>query len=257
MHTRCSECNTGRNVWPCTRRLSCMNARPYFLSLSRHKKTSRTIDTSAVSVFWVETPWDCPGFVTAEVWANVCDFCKAWASGHIRACHMVLANGPHCPVCWELWRIKFSHLLSHWPPLINMLHSSSSRIFPHMAVSRVARMFFGRLCLFSFTFSWQSSRPTYSEAKQLTALIFAECRHHTLPVIKTFKDQSCGALTMAMTRTAFVCYVVTCCVKKCCVKESSLKSVTSARFGHVKRSPRWISENLSDKCQDLFQQDWL
>lgn len=149
-----------------------MHAVPCLLSLSRshirtRAHTHKTMDTSAVAVFLVETPQDCPGFVTAEVWSNVCDFCKAWASGHIRPCHMVLPppRPPHCPVCRELWRIKFYHLLSHSPPLINILTS----FFPVPVLASKGPIFqthssdlFWQLGLFSFTFSWQSSGPTCS-----------------------------------------------------------------------------------------------
>lgn len=80
---------------------------PYFLLLTHfshtneHKHTHRTVDTSAVAVFLVEMPRNCPGFVTAEVWGNVCDFCKSRASGHIRPCHMALANAPPTLPCLQ------------------------------------------------------------------------------------------------------------------------------------------------------------
>lgn len=74
-------------------------------------------------VFSVKTPHNCPGFVKVEPWGSVCDFCKTWASGHIRLRHMALATGPHFSVCRELQRIKFSHLLSRSPNLINIIAS--------------------------------------------------------------------------------------------------------------------------------------
>lgn len=51
------------------------------------------------------------------------------------------------------------------------------------------------------------------EVQQLTRLIFADCRHHTLPVMKPLEDESCSGGTMAKTGNAFVSDVVMCFVK--------------------------------------------
>lgn len=51
------------------------------------------------------------------------------------------------------------------------------------------------------------------KVQQLTRLIFADCRHHTLPVMKPLEDESCSGGTMAKTGNAFVSDVVMCFVK--------------------------------------------
>lgn len=72
---------------------------------------------------------------------------------------------PYCPVCRELWRIKFDHLLSRSHLLINKL----TLFFPLPVLASKGPTFqthisdfFWQLGLFSFTFSWQSSGPTCS-----------------------------------------------------------------------------------------------
>lgn len=137
---------------------------------------------------------------------------------------------------------------------------SSLQIFLQMALSfkHISGVFLAPLPFFIYI-SWQSSGPTYSKVQQLTKRIFADCRHHTRLVIKEFEDQSCSALTKAITRTS-LSLIWSCAVQRSAVWRNasqfeSLKSVTSARslpHCHVKRSPKWINKNLADKCQVFF-----
>lgn len=75
---------------------------------------------------------------------------------------------PHCPVCRELWRIKFYHLLSHLSRLINIPASFFFFLSPHSPFlpnrppifqTHIFDLFW-QPGLFSFTFSWQSAGPT-------------------------------------------------------------------------------------------------
>lgn len=107
---------------------------------------------------------------------------------------------PHFHVCRELWRIKFYHLLSHSPPLINILTSFSLSLFllPKARYFKcTAPIYFDNLVFFHLHLADSHLGRLAVQVQQLTKLAFADCQHHTLPLVKTFEEQSCGALTMA------------------------------------------------------------
>lgn len=159
------------------------------------------MDSSTVTVFLVKTPQDCPGCFTAEVWGNVCDFCKARASGHIRPRHMVLAKVP--PTALSAENCGGSNFITfclvHTCSLTNSLCFSLSLFLLRMArhFKRIAQIFFDNLVFFHLHLADSHLGRLAVQVQQLTKLAFADCQHHTLPLVKTVKDQSCSSLTMA------------------------------------------------------------
>lgn len=89
--------------------------------------------------------------------------------------------------------------LIHPRSLTYSLHFSLSLFLLPKAryFKRTAPIYFDNLVFFHLHLADSHLGRLAVQVQQLTKLAFADCQHHTLPLVKTFEDQSCGALTMA------------------------------------------------------------